>query len=423
MDHDTIFMGTEKFHLPVIATTSTDAAPVYTARGAAQRVSDLIQAQEQDDDTLVDRSCYNAAMEAWVKCADAVEQVDRFYKKMTLRGMEPNKHTFQARIDAYAHSDSPDRFEQLQSIRNDLLLRHQPQQTDGQHIEGSKLTTKMMNSILQAYCLVGEKKNHPMTSIQAAQECVVMYNEMKKLFERTDDATIRPDITTLTTVLNALSKCEQVDTTLLAQKLFDDRDDHLQPITFTYTCLMTAWARTKSPESPARTLAYLKMLGPNSNARAYTATIQAHARCNNNDKAVFCWNLLQNMTAVTKPTAVTYQAVVDACGRTTGTPEQQTRALRIAFDAFKQMQRDTNVAMTHHMYRQLLTALQFLLPPGSKERNDLAKAVFKKAAATGYAEDGVVRAFRRTADSSVVQELLGKDNKKFPATWSRRVKR
>ena len=155
-----------------------------------------------------------------------------------------------------------------------------------------------------------------------------------------------------------------------------------------------------------------------------------------------------------QPTLFMYNAVIDACAKCYGTPEQQAKALEIAFavnkvslsscsnqhyvtmvitDTFllfpSQAITAAKLQANHVTYATLLKAANALLVPG-KEKNDIVKAVFTKCKKEGYVDIAVLKTLKMSADQNVFNELLNeaRDKSGFvnfdltPHDWSRNVK-
>jgi hypothetical protein len=205
--------------------------------------------------------------------------------------------------------------------------------------------------------------------------------------------------------------------------------------------LVTAWSRTRSPESPARVEELLVEMSQSQatkpNSRAYTSAIQCWAKSRDPTKAKRVLKILLEMKELHKttgnqdvhPTILTYNTAIDACARCQGSMEQQTEALKIAFAIFKSAQADDSVQVNQVTFSTVLKAVSFLLPSG-EERNQVASALFERAKKAGVIEFATVKNLRKCVDHTVMLQLMDGNADKngnfvygdLPVAWTRNVK-
>ena len=128
-----------------------------------------------------------------------------------------------------------------------------------------------------------------------------------------------------------------------------------------------------------------------------------------------------------QPNLFTYNAVIDACAKCYGNPEQQGKALKIAFAVNKAITA-AKLKSNHVTYATLLKAANTLLVPGN-EKNDVIKAVFNKCKKEGYVDMTVLKTLKIASDQDLFHELLNDAKDKnghiefdlIPSDWSRNI--
>ena len=219
---------------------------------------------------------------------------------------------------------------------------------------------------------------------------------------------------------------------------------------FPFLQIVTAWAKAKDPRSPHRAEELLtqmeemyakdleagrpSQLVPHS--QTYTAAISAWGRSLDSTKPQRALRLLKKVSDLyketnerrIKPTLFTYNAAIDACAKCYGTPEQQTKALQIAF-AINKAIAVAKLQANHVTYATLLKAANYLLVQGD-EKNDVVRAVFNKCKKEGYVDITVLKTFKLASDQNLFYELLSeaKNNKGnidfelIPNEWKKSMK-
>lgn len=146
---------------------------------------------------------------------------------------------------------------------------------------------------------------------------------------------------------------------------------------FSEQAAITAWARASDRTKPQRALKILKKVND-----MYKQT---------GDESI-------------KPNLYTYNAVIDACARCYGNPEQQAASLKIAFAVNKAIF-TANLEPNSITYATLLKTASNLLPEGDV-RSQVVRAVFEKAKSAGYVDRNVLKAFDQASDRALYHELL-----------------
>ena len=454
--------------------TDVSDLPIYTASDAAQHALQLLQEQQQqqqqqvqqrkvqtnDDDVssskediapipaaaAVDTTSFNIVMDAFVKSRSphAVEQVTALFKELqsiNTTTLQPDVVSWNALLDAHAYSDRDDRLVMLQRLIKQMRK------------SSVKPTVRTLNSVLHAYSRLTAPRTSTYQKVdeaqweQYAQECEVIFQNMKETYQTTKNPADQPDCMTITNLITVHSRRRSLVATQRAEELFQElRDlyettgkDRFQPSVYTYTVMILIWARTPVPYGPEKAQEWLQRLVDDPkvqpNAKSYTACIQGWARSSSPVRAAKALQLLQQMRAspTARPNILSYQAALEACCTNNAAPHQQTAALKIAFAVFRAAEQDASVKIGHGLYATLLKAVSVLLPPDSSgtERNDLATAVFRKACKAGQVHPSVVRSLQSAVSSTHLKTLLEPmigdygaiQYDKIPAAWSKHVSR
>jgi hypothetical protein len=393
--------------------------------------------------------------DAWAKSRleEAPEAAERLLKRMLDNddeSVEPDTLTYHSVLDAWANSGKEDSLHKVTQIFHHM----ENLQKEGKPVIP---TIRTVNAILNAYAKRASRfvpqhdgKNNPTNkSAEYAAEAHELLEQMKRKYNESGDRDWQPDVTSYTVVMDVYARCGAYQATQTAENLLHEvkqqyaatQDVRLRPNFRTYTTLIAAWARTRSDEAPRRVEELLaemaKSPATRPNSRAYTSAIQCWARSRDSAKARQALKVLREMKkehAATnnediRPTILTYNAAIDACARTRGTPEQQTEAIKIAFAVLKASEGDSCALPNHGTFRNLMMGVGNLMPAG-KDRNQVASAVFEKAKKAGLVEFGLIKNLRKSVDAQVMTLLMeGNVDKNgnfnpdaLPPKWSRNVK-
>lgn len=427
----------DKSEIPTVA--------VYTARDAAQHATNLLltQKEKQDEDSPVrlDTTSYNIVMDTWSKSRvdDAPQACERLLKRMLDQNVEPDTVSYNSVLDAWSHSKSDQSLERVLKIWRYM---------ESLHKEGNihvKPTIRTVNCVVAAHAKHVTRQPNQESAMPFARAAHDILDETKRSFDETHDVRYQLDIKTYNSVMDAYSKVgswEAIQAAEALMKEIKENDNGIEPNHRTYTALITAWSKTKTPK-PLRCEELLEEMHASDssgnmkpNNRAYTCTIQAWAKSRDSSKPQRALRLLKKMKQLAqegdvsmKPNLLSYNAAIDACARCGGDTHEQTEALKIAFAMLKSLQMDHDLQPNQTTYATTLKATAYLLPPGS-ERNKVASALFEKARAAGMIDLNMIQNMRKAVDNSVMQSLLVEmtdnrghlDYNKIPRAWSRNIR-
>lgn len=322
---------------PTTTTTTTSiqdksvSNPIYTARDAAERATNLLlemeRAHEQDPDSSIapDALSYNSVIDAWAKSRveDAPQACERLLKRMLSHDtIHPDTISYNAVLDAWQGDKSPNSLERI-----DKIYRHMQQEYEQGNVS-VKPTIRTVNSVITAhakhiYQLQGKE------ALECAKAAHAILDENKEKYAETGDADYQVDVVTYTSVMEAYARCGSLNATMAAEQLLKELTDlyqetnnsKLQPNTRTYTALITAWAKTKSYKAPHNAEALLKEMEESEdtsikpNTRSYTAVIQAWARSRDATKPQRALRILKHMKELARngdtharPNLITYNS-------------------------------------------------------------------------------------------------------------------
>lgn len=439
---------------------SSDHPQVYTAKDAAERASLLLLSQEQEyengaleESARPDTLSYNEAIGAWARSgvAEAPHNAERLLKRMLDHEyIEPDGLSYNGVVDAWACSGKPEAIQKVKQI-----WQHMEQLYAKDEDQKVKPTIRTVNAIIKAHTRRVQELTEERNIDEArklAREAEEYLDLMKERYEQTQDPDHMPDVMTYTSVMDTYGRCGRYHCTLRAKALFEELqalyketgNHKLKPNVRSYTSLITAWSKTRSPDSPAEAERLLKEMWNSKdpeiqpNSRTYTSVIHAWAKSNDHNKAQRSLKVLQDMKALQKehkrldlkPTLITYNAALDACARCQGDITQQTDALKISFAILKAIQQDATMEANSLTFANVLRGCSFLLQPGP-ERNKVGSALFEKATKAGMADYRVLLQLKKAVDAGTLQELLkplhqdSRGNFDFntaPPGWSRNVR-
>lgn len=269
---------------------------------------------------------------------------------------DPDILTYNALLYSLAQSKDSGTTEEAEELLYDLI--------DGKH-EPVQVDTASFNTVIHAWAQVASKYNP-----SAANSAQLLLNRMEQLAEK-DRPSLKPDVYTYTTVIQAWARCEQ---SLKAEKMFEtmaskgltpnrytytavmsalaktgmpEKAEHLlekmlkgyqkgneslKPDTVTFSCVMDGWARISHVDKPYaadRALALLEKmkaldgLGMGPNARTYTSVLSAVAKSGTWDACERARAILQDMEYEAhdnglkklQPSTIHYNAVLHAYAR------------------------------------------------------------------------------------------------------------
>lgn len=447
---------------------SQDHPQVYTAKDAAERATLLLLSQEQEyengnlaESARPDTTSYNEAIGAWARSgvAEAPHNAERILKRMMdHETVEPDGISYNGVVEAWAYSGKPESLEKVKQIWQKMEKLYA--ESNGKEAEGKnpiKPTIRTVNCILQAHAKRAQELVEARdvdSARKVARDAEEFLDLMKDRYKKTNDPDHMPDVMTYTTVMDTFGRCGRYHATLRAQALLDElkglyeksgrQNPKLKPNVRTYTSLITAWSKTRSPDSPSeaeRLLVEMEKSGDPDvlpNARSFTAVIHTWGRSADHTKAQRALKVLQTMKAVAKetgrkdaaPTIIAYNACLDSCARCQGNVDQQTAALKIAFAVLKAINLDPTMEATAMTYATILRAISFLLEPGD-QRNQVGKTVFEKAVKAGMVDFRVLLQLKKSVHSTILSEVLqgvqqdrsgNFDFNAIPPGWNRNVR-
>ncbi len=281
-----------------------------------------------------------------------------------------------------------------------------------------------------------ESKEEREEAFSNAEKARALLKKMKKRYNDTGDKDLRPDAVTFTTVIDAYARIGLSKSAAKADELLSEmkKTNYAPPNFRTYTAVCTAWAKTPGDnrslgrveelvkemedvneqmeaDAKGKSIPRAKSVKPNN--RTYTCQISAWAKSKEPTKAKAALKILQKMRLLAesgdedaKPTIQTYNAVIDACARCQGLGEQQVEALKIAFAVNKAIKADSDVKANPTTFANLIKCTKYLIPQGD-ERNNVATAVFESARKAGLVNGRVIREMLSTADRDIFDKVAG----------------
>ena len=205
-----------------------------------------------------DSVTYLTIMSAWTKSRehDAVDRAEALYQDLWKRydetgnkKVKPDTVVCNAMMTAYARSRRDDAVEKAQEIFDDMVRRH----ADGDSNIGPD--TVSHNSLLNAMA-----KSKRAGSAEKAEEIL-------RSMWREEAGNVKPNIVTISTVIDAWSHAKTPESPKRAQALLEEAcerykagDETVKPNAFTYTPVVLAWSVSQDPKGPFKAEATLKRM-------------------------------------------------------------------------------------------------------------------------------------------------------------------
>ncbi|CAJ1958882.1 unnamed protein product [Cylindrotheca closterium] len=223
---------------------------------------------------------------------------------------DPDILTYNALLYALAQSKDSGTTEEAEELLYDLVDgKHDPIQAD----------IASFNTVIHAWSQVASKYNP-----SAADSAQLLLNRMEQLTE--DRPSLKPDVYTYTTVIQAWARCEQ---SIKAEKLLNTMCfKGLIPNRYTYTAVMSALAKTGMPEKAQGVLDTMMQLYQKGNEAlkpdtvSFSCVMDGWARISHVDKpyaADRALDLLEKMKLLESegmgPNSRTYTSVLSAVAK------------------------------------------------------------------------------------------------------------
>ena len=226
-----------------------------------------------------DSVTYLTIMSAWTKSGepDAVDRAEALYndlwKRYELNGksnkkIKPDTVVCNAMMAAYAKGRRVDAVDKAQSIFDDMVRRH---------AEGDSNIapdTVSYNSLLNALAKSkqpgsAERAEEILREIWRGSDGDHDHDSVKNTFKGgpMEMSKRRPNIVTISTVIDAWSHDKTLESPFRAQALLDEAlerykagDESVKPNSFTYTPVILAWSNSQDPKGPFKAEAILKRM-------------------------------------------------------------------------------------------------------------------------------------------------------------------
>ena len=381
---------------------------------------------------------YNIALNAWAKSGspDSGEKAQHILKRMATNARKWNASELSPDVVSYAST-----IDSLANGGKKGAAREAEQLLESMFQEGDVAPNRITyNTVMNAIAKSNERGS--------AKRAEAILNQMDTLYEEGNNDGVRPDSVSYSTVLNAWARSGEPDAADRADALLrrlearakDLSGDPVRPNAHCYSSVLTAISRSDDPAAPDRALALLDRMSEmylsgnrcaQPNAFCYNAAINAFAKSSRADKAVQSELILNRMlddyrsgrNRQTKPSALTYSTILNACAYTRGSARDRAEAFRIARACFRDVLslKETNGVE----FAMFLLACARLSTPGA-ERDALVRSVFEECCRRGLVNQLVLRNVRNAASPRLQRELLGRPARDIaygdlPEEWTSNV--
>jgi len=389
--------------IPDLVTANTMLAARSRARGKDKETS-LDEAiafyRDMEDDYHVtpDTVSNNILMDCWSKSgrSDSLEHVLEILELMEKEfkagnpSVKPDAYSYASAIDCVAKSGNADADKRAESLLERMRELHS---NNG----GDAPTTPVYNACLNALATLN---NDDETAVARAESIL---REMEERHTVREDIPA-PNRETYNTVLKALSnngKHASRAEALLSQ--MEERARHdisLAPDSYSYTSVITAYARSREPGKAAKALEILQRM------------IASY----------------ENGNLAAKPMIHAFNSCLNACAFTiSGNERHRTEAFLITVSTIVLLQKYSQPDSLS--FSTTLRACSTLLHPDDERRDFISESVFKRACREGQVDRNVIRQLKFASSSELYQSLVGVKRandtiriRDLPREWSSSVR-
>ncbi len=251
---------------------------ISSAKDAAEHCDSILTSLEErylNGDSHVVPNCYayNTVMDGWSKsrAKDGPQHIQDLFLKMNKRSSEgvtdneeslvhtdakhwkqigPNRISYSTAIESYKRRTFKNKMGDIEALVNELEQKYEKSEND----PNLKPDIGVANAMIKAYMRNadyssggGGKFQQSMTgtSWKTAKKVDDIYIQWNKRFKNTGDIDFKPNVITTTMVIDAYSRCGDINATEKAQAIFQSMikdwqetgDDRLKPSSKTFTAV------------------------------------------------------------------------------------------------------------------------------------------------------------------------------------------
>ena len=393
----------------VISAWANCASSAVGNADKAEKVLNLMEKLYFDEDRpeynhlRPDSVSFNSAIKAWINCKEdaAIFNAEKLMERMEERyneigdqflDVQPDSYTYNTMITGWLRSDlgiiSPQNAE--------MLLRKMVEK----YVDGDiDLAPNQMifSSVIDKWA-----KSDPSKNI-AMKHSIGLLELMESLYER-GCTQLKPDKITYTNVIDAIARSRSPTGASKALSLLDkmekkykDGDFDIKPSAQTYSCIL------------------LSLLNSNMD-----------------DKHIIAKHIPNRMESLgVRPNAFTWNYLIHVAATVNNSDEKRMEAFKVALGAFQTLRRSKDIETDSFTYAFFLKAIKHLLP-ASVMRSSIAKETFLECAKEGKVNDQVLSRLVWALESQEVREIIGPVKKSnlrdvkasdLPAEWGSNVDR
>jgi len=350
------------------AKRTTQKRPVST-KMAAQRAEDLLTIMEELSEAgnlnvRPDVYSYTTAIQCWAKCSgptttlsttttekSITDKSQAVLNRMVERGLQPNKLTYTALMNAFSKAGQPEQAECV--LRQMTQSHHQPD-------------TVAISSIIDGWARISSK-DRPEAATRAMQILEAMKGNALR--------GMGPTATTYTSVLTALAKSGSRDACDQAVDLLQDMEEE-------YAAIAAADAlssrESAGPKNQDQKRDKWSMRPTNIH---YNCVLNAYAQSSRADKAIKAQQLMTVMENHSRldfrPDTISYNSLMMACAHATGGQKLKEQSFKIALRTFKILVSNGGRKTVYGLYptsttfAHLFRACRKLLHPNNARRQTI----------------------------------------------------
>lgn len=385
------------------------------------------------------------------KAEEMLDEMEELYKNGN-KYVRPGEITFNILLNAYAKSKDPADVEKAEKLLNRMIERSE--KSDGKGDMNPSI--KSFASVLHAYANIGQSEkaealfdkmaasgkvkvntisyNTVLNALAKSREpdspyrAEALMNRMQEEYEAGNND-VKPNAVSFSSLLNSWAKSDLEFAAERAEAILTRMEDlaargnaDISPNPVSYSTVLHAWAKSSASDSAERAIGILSRMedsskngqqkGVKPNAYCFNAAMNAVAKSSMPDKAEKCYELLHRMirsynegNESARPSVTSFSTVINACAYTTGTPEQQKEAFRIARTTFAEFLESEYGEPNVVTFVNFMMACSNLLPEGPI-RDYVMGATFRECMQCDLLNGKVVSILRRSVSPEVFHENM-----------------
>ena len=367
----------------VISAWANCASSAVGNADKAERLLDLMEKLyfEKDkpeyDHLIPDRITYNTVIKAWTNCREdaAILKAESVMERMEQRynsigdeflDVKPDSYTYNTMITGWLRSELNFSAENAESLLRKMVEKYLHGDKD---LEPSQ---KIFSYIIDKWAKSDRRKNVAVT--------------------------------------------RSLDLLHLMESLYDQGCTRLKPDKITYTSIIDAIARSRSPKGAKMALPLLETMERKysegdyhvkPSVQTYSCVLLSLLKSDISDKHLLAQEIPKRMNAIgVKPNAFTWNYVIHVTTNVDGDDGKKVEAFKVALGAFQSLRKSTDYNTDSYTFAFFLKAIKHLMPD-SVMRSSIAKEAFSECIKEGKMNDQVLSRLVWVLPQEELRDVVG----------------